>query len=343
LEHLNSTHLITNRNSFLTDGGYKGFLGLVAHEYFHLWNVKRIRPKALGPFDYTNENYTNLLYVSEGFTSYYDDYFVRRTNIYSPDQYLGVIAANINAIENTPGTRIQSATESSFDAWIKQYRPNENSNNMGISYYSVGCVIANMLDFEILVNTKGEKSLDDVYNLLWNEYYKKQNRGFTDEEFKKACEAIAGKNLDQFFNDHVKGTKMFDYPKYFSMMGMRIVDKNANSNEAYLGATTTSSSGKVIVTSVLKATTAYDGGINVNDELLGIDNFRIMDANSVNFLVSKYSPGETMNLMIARDGVIMTLPVKVKRTNQVNYVVTVDPNRTPEQEMLYNKWMYIKK
>ncbi|MHC2993676.1 peptidase M61, partial [Pontibacter sp. HJ8] len=129
LEHLNSTTLQTSRWSYGTEKGYTGFMSLVAHEYFHLWNVKRLRPAPLGPFDYDKENYTRLLWVSEGITSYYDDLITQRAGLMEPQNYLNVVAGSINSVENMPGNKIQTLSESSLDAWIKYYRRNENSNN----------------------------------------------------------------------------------------------------------------------------------------------------------------------------------------------------------------------
>src|SRR4029079_17200232 len=150
LEHTNSTVLGASRNNYNSEPGYSNFLGFVAHEYFHLWNVKRLRPIALGPFDYDKENYTTNLWIAEGFTAYYDNLILRRAGFYSIDRYLEVISQDFNTIENQPGNQVQSASESSFDAWIKFYRPNENSKNSTISYYGKGSLIAMVMDLEIL-------------------------------------------------------------------------------------------------------------------------------------------------------------------------------------------------
>ncbi|MBK9591971.1 MAG: hypothetical protein IPO32_10835 [Crocinitomicaceae bacterium] len=134
---------------------------LVAHEYFHLWNVKRIRPKALGPFYYDEENYTDLLWVMEGFTSYYDELFLRRAGFYTQDEYLSKIMGTINYVENQTGNKVQCVAHSSFDAWIKAYRPTENSSNTTISYYSKGQILAAILDLHIINKFDATKCLDD--------------------------------------------------------------------------------------------------------------------------------------------------------------------------------------
>ena len=151
LEHLSSCVLGAARDSYTNESGYQGFLALVAHEHFHLWNVKRLRPIALGPFDYDNENYTTDLWIAEGFTAYYQDIIVRRTNLYPPDNYLARLAANVNYLANQPGSKVQPLSEASFDAWIKLYRPNENSANNTISYYNKAlAAMALIFDLEII-------------------------------------------------------------------------------------------------------------------------------------------------------------------------------------------------
>jgi len=177
LEHLNSTVLGASKNGYSTEKGYKGFLELVAHEYHHLWNVKRLRPIALGPFDYDNENYTTNLWVAEGFTSYFENKFMLRAGFKTLLETAQALVTNIATVSNTPGSKIQSAAEASYDAWIKNYRPNENSGNTSISYYSKGEVIGTLMDLEIANATKGAKSLDNVMHDMYAAYYKKLGRG----------------------------------------------------------------------------------------------------------------------------------------------------------------------
>ena len=162
LEHLNSTALGFWRHAFTSERAYFNFNSLVSHEFFHLWNVKRIRPDPLGPFDYTKENYTQLLWVAEGITEYYGNLMVRRAGLISDATYLEILAANIQIVQEQPGRRLMSVEEASFDAWIKYYRPDENSINSSVSYYEKGELLGMLLDLEIRRRTSGAKSLDDV-------------------------------------------------------------------------------------------------------------------------------------------------------------------------------------
>ena len=236
LEHLNSCTLDVNRWTYKPESSYLRFLSLVAHEYFHLWNVKRIRPITLGPFNYDKENYTYLLWEMEGVTSYYSTLTMRRAGFLSPKKYLNIIANRyIPTIENQPGNQIQSAANASFDAWIKAYKPNENSYNTTISYYTKGYILGMLLDLKIIHNTKGKRSYDDVLRYLYHEYYKKKNRGFTDKEYIEAVEKTAGENLEDFFNKYVYGTAKINYNKYFNYAGLELIDQPSPNPKPLLG------------------------------------------------------------------------------------------------------------
>ena len=263
LEHLNSTTLETSPRSYETDGSYRRFFNLVAHEYFHLWNVKRIRPVALGPFDYSQENYTHMLWLSEGGTSFYADYIQLRAGMYTPANYVEVVANDINQIENQPGNFVQPVAESSFDAWIKGYRPNENSGNTTISYYSKGAVLTSLLNLAIIAGSNGQRTMDDLMRLLYTEYYKKQNRGFTDEEFRKAAEQVAGRKLDDFFDVGINSADPINYNAYFAPVGLKLVDAAVKSKDGFLGAATRPVNGKVYITGVRRGSAAYVDGLNV--------------------------------------------------------------------------------
>ena len=340
LEHLNSTTLETNRVAYATETNYKGFLTLVAHEYFHLWNVKRIRPIALGPFDYENENYTHMLWLSEGCTSFYEDYILRRAGFHTPEAYLGIVAIDINGIENQPGVRAQSAAESSWDAWIKYYRPNENSANSTVSYYSKGSVLGTLLNLAILAGSNGERNMDDLMRLLYTEYYKKQKRGFTDDEFRRAAEQIAGRSLDDFFNVAVNSSEPINYNAYFEPVGLQLTNVASKTQDGFLGAATTASNGKATVTGVRRGSAAYTGGLNVGDEIISVDSIRVGD--DFLRLISGRRVGETVNVLVNRGGMLRKLPITLAQNPLASYRLTPLPNATAAQKALYNKWLYIK-
>ncbi|MGA0558715.1 M61 family metallopeptidase [Larkinella sp. VNQ87] len=337
LEHANSTTLQITRNAFLNGQLYQNFLSLVAHEYFHLWNVKRIRPKALGPFDYENENYTHLLWVAEGITSFYQTAILQRSGFLTSNAYLRSVGSEITGVENLPGNRVQSVAESSLDAWIKYYRPNENSVNSTVSYYSKGSVLGGLLNLAIVSNTKGQKNLDDVMRLLYSTYYKKLQRGFTDDEFQIAVETVAGRKLDDFFRNYVFGTEQIDYNAFFNPVGLQLVDASASKQDAYLGAMTKQTDGKVTVSAIRRDSPAWTSGLNVNDEILSIDNLRI--GADLEKVLETYHPGTTISVLINRSGQLKTLSIPLTGNPLAAYRLEPVASPTLEQQVLYRKWL----
>ena len=333
LEHRNSTTLMVNRWTY-EGSRYNGFLSLVAHEYFHLWNVKRIRPIELGPFNYDEENYTSLLWIMEGFTSYYDELLLVRAGFYSKEEYINKLLSTITRVENQPGNKVLPLSEASMDAWIKLYRPNENSYNTTISYYSKGALVAAMLDLEIINSTKGEKSLDDVLIYLYKTYYEDKNRGFTEAEAKAAIEKVSGKNMDAFFTNYINGTKTIDYNNYLGYIGFQLVDLNAGSQKPSLGVRTKSDGGKIVVQSVTRNTTAYFGGISANDEIIAINGTRV-GSSTIGHLIDATNIGQTIEVLISRDSKLQTLKMEVKVDPSKRYSLN-DENLNID---LLNKWI----
>jgi len=336
LEHLNSTVLGCIRNDYANEEGYLGFINLVAHEYFHLWNVKRLRPIALGPFNYDQENYTTNLWIAEGFTSYYDNLVMRHAGYFTQERYLENIAADCTGLDNTPGTKIQSVSESSLDAWIKYYRPNENSKNTTVSYYSKGGVIGVCMDLLIINATKGEKSLADVMKAMYETYYKKENRGYTDLEFKTMVEKISGVNMDNFYNKYIYGTEPIPYQEFLSYAGLTLKNLNAEKNDPFLGASTTKRDNKLIITNVLRDGSAWNAGLNVNDEIKSIDDIVVESLDK--FIASK-KVGDEINVSVIRDGLQKNIKVKLQKNNNVKYVINVDEKASAQQKLVLKKWL----
>jgi len=333
LEHTNSTTLSVNRWTY--DGSdYIGFLSLVAHEYFHLWNVKRIRPIELGPFNYDEENYTSLLWVMEGFTTYYDELLLLRAGYYTMEEYLPKLQNTINYVEGSVGARVQPVAHASYDAWIKAYRPNENSANTTMTYYSRGQMLASLIDAKIVVKYNGTKCLDHFLQLLYNKYYKKLNRGFSDEEFKKELSGFLDENLDSFFAKYIDGTEIAPHNEILSTVGVNV--ESVGTAKPSFGAGLRQEGGKVIVRSVRAGSAAEDAGLSVNDEIIGCNGFRVDQSSFENFLLA-LEEGEEINLLIARDQILyelvanMTLYLKP----QFQFKLSTDANK----EKLRNYWL----
>ena len=336
LEHLYSTTLEVSRTAYGTDAGYKSIMGLAAHEYFHLWNVKRIRPVALGPFNYDEENYTHMLWVSEGMTEYYSKIINQRAGNLSREEYLGRLGNVISGVENTPGNRVQAAAESSFDAWIKYYRPNENAYNTQISYYDKGDLIGTWLDLSIAEATKGDKHLDDVFRLLYDTYYKKAGRGFTDQEFEDAVAKVAGRRYDEFFRNCVYGTQPLDYALALGYAGLSISNAPL-STDGTLGATFSNRTGKLLVTSVIRDGAAWTTGLSTNDEITLI-NGAAPSEETVKQLVTG-APGTALKLQIRRDGLTRDLALQLRANPDRKFTIQPVANPTAAQQKVLAKWL----
>jgi predicted metalloprotease with PDZ domain len=307
LEHTNSTVLNVNRWTYEGDG-YLRFLSLVAHEYFHLWNVKRIRPAELWKYDYEKENYTDLLWVMEGFTSYYDELILRRAGLYNQREYLSKLKSNLNYVESAIGNQIQPVAHSSFDAWIKLYRPNENSSNTTISYYSKGHLIAAVFDAMIIKANNGKKSLDDLMQVLYFKYYKELKRGFTTEDLIKEMETLTKQKLGDFFRKYVYGTETIDYKKYLGDIGLKVSLREGQ--KVVFGASTSDDGGRLIVKRITAGSAAELAGLSVNDEIISFNGFRVNDGEFSKYL-NGLEPGDEFALIISRDSHLRVLDCKM--------------------------------
>ncbi|HYE13337.1 MAG TPA: PDZ domain-containing protein [Pyrinomonadaceae bacterium] len=343
LEHLNSTLLTWRRFGFSADADLRDLYKLVAHEFFHLWNVKRIRPDALGPFDYTRENYTRLLWAAEGLTSYYEDLLVRRAGLMTDKDYLGIAARSIQALQETPGRLEQSLEEASFDAWIKYYRPDENTVNSAVSYYDKGAIVGMLLDLEIRRRSKGSRSLDDVMRYLYEEFAKK-NRNYTPEDFRRAAERAAGSGLEEFFRRYVAGREELDYDPALAAVGLRLDTTGAGEPAgraaagAFLGATLAEEGGRLLVRNVPAGTPAYEQGINADDQIVAVDGYRATRA----FLDARLRdkrPGDTLALTVFREDELRTFTVKLGSRADAAYRIVPVAEPTEEQRRNYQSWL----
>ena len=351
LEHLNSTALGYPRFGFrirsgdratsaapnATDGferDYRGFLGLVSHEFFHLWNVKRIRPDALGPFDYTQENYTKVLWVAEGITDYYSDLALRRAGLISESDYLSATARAIQNMQNTPGRLVQSAEESSFDAWVKYYRPDENSVNSQVSYYDKGALLGLLLDLEIRKRSGGAKSLDDVMRYLYAEFYKK-NRNYGPADFQKATELMAGGSLEEFFSKYVRGVQELDYNAALDAAGLKLETRAAGLD---FGADVVEEEGRLIVRRVYAGSPAYDQGLNAGDQIVALDNMRA-SRDFFNARMAEKKPGDLVNLTIFRFDDLSSLLIRLSDKREMSYRIVPVAAPTALQKQIYANWL----
>ena len=353
LEHLNSTALQANRFGFKPESRYKSFLGLVSHEYFHNYNVKRIRPDALGPFDYENENYTKLLWVAEGGTEYYSGLLLLRAGLITPKEFLSGKATSFQQLQERPGRFETSLEEASFDAWIKYYRPDENAVNNQISYYDKGEIVNMMLDLTIRTASGGAKSEDDVMRYLYNEYFKKQGRGYTSEEFQKAAELAAGKSLDDFFSKYVRGRAEIDYAAILKGIGLQLSVKEANranggtepadngpANRSIpaIGADLTETNGVVTVRSVPAGSPAYEQGLNSADQIIAIDGYRA-NLTFLQSYIGERKAGDNVKFTIFRFDKLRDITFTLGNNARKNYELVPVAQPTDLQKKLYKQYL----
>lgn len=328
LEHLDS-QVITFSGERLSDPAeYKKVMSFISHEYFHHFNVKRIRPVALGPFDYDRENYTDMLWVSEGFTVYYEDRILLRSGFYSTEEYLERLRVVLSRFENDTGHRYTSVTESSFNAWSGYFGHNEHQMNTGVSFYDKGCALAALLDLAIRHGTKNERSLDDVMRTLYRTFYKEKKRGFTDGEFREVCERIAGAPLPEIFDVYVKTPADIDYARYFARAGLEIDVQPREQPGAALGAGTEERDHALVITRIEPDSPASRAGLSTEDEVLAVDGARA-DGRKLADLLKTRKPGETVRILLARRGrtreVDVVLGARTERTFRITPMKSADP------------------
>jgi len=320
-----------------------GWLGLVSHEYFHLWNVKRLRPAELGPFDYENEVYTENLWVAEGFTSYYGPLMLCRAGLSSQEAFLRAISGSISQMQTTPGRLVQPLASASFDAWIKHYRPNENTPNTAISYYTKGEVVAFLLDARIRRATGGARSLDDVMRLAYARY--SGARGYTSDDFKRAAAEVAGIDLGEWFHRAVETTEELDYAEALDWFGLRFRADSARGREPqsrfYTGLTTRSDAGRLVVSAVRRGSPAHDAGINVEDEILALNDFRVRPEQWP-LRLDAYKPGDTVSVLVARRDQLRKIALRLAEEPRPAWSLEPKPDATEEQKTHLKTWLEIR-
>lgn len=305
LEHKDCSSLIYQRYGFRDREKYERFLQLVAHEFFHLWNVKRIRPKAFEVFDYDQENYTSSLWFCEGTTSYYDLLIPWRAGIYDAKSFLNSLSKDISRHETTPGRKVQPLSESSFDAWIKLYRQDANSGNSQISYYLKGEVVSLLLDLLIRSRHKNGRSLDDVMVKMWHQFGKDEI-GYTPEQLQEVIELVAGVDLTDFFKRYIDGTEDLPFNEYLEPFGLQLAGEKEE--EPYLGVKVHSENGREIIKFVEAGSPAQFAGIDAGDELLAIDGLRLA-ANGLGDRLKDYQPKDIIQVTIFHQDELCTLNV----------------------------------
>jgi predicted metalloprotease with PDZ domain len=338
LEHRNSTAVMIPRFSFRPGRTYERALQLLAHEFFHTWNVKRIHPEALGPFDYSAENYTRLLWAMEGITEYYTSLLVRRADLITPERYLEIVGEQMSDLAETPGRNVQSLEEASFDAWIKYYRPDEHSVNSSVSYYLKGGLASLLLDLEMLRRTDGARSLDDLMRYLWSEYAL-WDLGVPEDGYQRAVEAVAGGSWSDFFDHAIRGRDDLAYDAPLRSVGLEVEWRSpTDAPAAWLGLRTRTENGRTRIASVLSSGPAHAAAISAGDELLALDGFRV-EESSLRDRLRDYRPGDRVSLAIFRRDQLVQVPITLAEQPQTRAVIKKASRANVKQRTRYAEWL----
>jgi predicted metalloprotease with PDZ domain len=335
LEHKNSTVIMTSRWTTRTRRSYLSWLDTASHEFFHAWNVKRLRPAELGPFNYERENETRSLWIAEGVTEYYGALNLHRAGLSSRQEFLDMLSSNIEELQTTPGRLVQSAEQASFDAWIKYYRPDENSANTSISYYTKGAVLGFLLDAAVRKATGSAKGLDDVMRLAYRRFA--GTHGYSPADFRAVAEEVAGGSLKSFWETAVEGTAELDYTDALDTFGLRF-RAAASEGRPWLGITTRNDAGRLVIAQVRRDGPASKAGFNVDDEILALDDFRVR-ADRLDDRLQQYRAGDTVTVLIARREQLVRLDVTLDREPARSWRLEVSPAASSQQAQQMNRWL----
>ena len=338
-EHINSAAMGIRPFGFKNPETYRGFLGLVAHEYFHTWNVKQLRPKALKPFDFQKENLSEELWIAEGMTSYFDELMLVRAGFQTPAGYLDRTATLIANERNRPGNKIQSVAEASYDAWIKYWKGNQQGFNSESDYYERGEMVSMLLDLEIRKQSKNTHTLDDVLRAMYVRF-PLSGPGYTLNDFRKVAEEVSGANMSAFFSDYVYGTKALAWEEYLDVAGLKVAPKDEKP-KPWLGFTTNDAGDRLKVGRIVAGSPAYTSGLDVGDEIVAVNGYRSRTSD-LNDRVNELKPGDSLVLTVFQNDQLRTITLTLGTSPNAGYRVSQVEKPTDIQKEIYESWLTTK-
>lgn len=348
LEHDHSTVMMCNRWQMRSKQDYQSWLGLVSHEFFHSWNIRRMRPSILVEYDYDREMYTRELWLAEGLSSYYDDLLLFRSGLIGVADYLSLLAKEIRNYETQPGRQVRSAELASFDTWIKQYKPDENSINSTVSYYRKGALIGLVTDMVIRRKTNNENSLDTVMRDMYSLYGPdgREQGGYPPGAFENRVEAVAGPEVRKLVEDMLRTTTDPDVDDALESFGLslrrdheRIAAESAgNPVPTGFGINLEISGSFLLIDQVVRGHSGAEAGLLPGDELLAIDGFRVTPDN-YSARVQRLRPDEVVELTVVRHDLLMNLPVRVQHEIPETYLIVPVENISRRQKSRMEAWL----
>ena len=348
MEHLTSTQII-QPGALAETGVYERTLGTVSHEFFHVWNVKRLRPQELGPWDFTQPLNTRGLWIAEGFTNYYGHLMLRRAGLWDDKKFLDRQAETINGIESAQGSRLMSAEESSLSAPFLDDAAHvqlTNLHNTSISYYPKGQLIGLVMDLLVRGRTKGKASLDDVMRDMYEEFYLKspnssyylRGRGYQTEDLERVASRRAGFDLGDFFKRHVRDVEVLPYDEAFAYVGLRLVKTQAKEPFDAGMWVEFEDPREAIIENVRNNSPAEDAGLQNNDQIVSLGGQSVTKDSWLKTL-ARYKTGESVPIVVRRDRRTIKTNIVLGQPERFDYKIEEKPDATAEQKALRTAWL----
>lgn len=342
VEHEDSCSIILKRAEMHGtkpgEEAYDHFLSITSHEFFHLWNVKRILPQVFNPYDYSVETPTKLLWVMEGITSYYGERTLRDAKLWNRERYLKHLATEISELESSPGQRFLPLTQASWDGWLQDPAQMHDKANAWISFYTKGEIVGCMLDLEMRRRTKGRVSIDDLMRTLWKSYGQR-GRGLEEDAIENATSKLTRSDMSEFFARYVDGTDALPYGELFGAAGVEFTATAKAPDKPSLGAKFRSAGGRLFIDSVRAASAGMTAGLLANDELIAVNGSRVTDEGMVNKVMSSVAAGTKLPIVIARNETIANLTATAAPDDRVEVKLAVAAEPGRDQEKLLGAWL----
>ena len=337
-EHLNSTIIQVPPGCFTDRESYQDyFLATVAHEFFHTWNVKQLRPAGIHPFDFTRENYSRELWIAEGTTTYYANIMLARAGFLPAKKFFDIITSTVASDRARPGNRIESVADASFNSWTESKRSYQQTYNAGSDIYERGAMISTFLDLTIRRETGGRYSLDDLMRTMYNRF-PLSGKGYTLDDLRSTLRDLTGWDCTRFFDDYIYGTAQIPWEEALDGAGLRLVCTDSLP-KPWLGITTYENSGTLRIGSIVAGSPAYTSGLDLGDVLLALDDARITNGNLTE-QIGTHKPGDSVRLAVFHDDRLRTITVVLGAAPKLDYKLVRTEHPTDLQKALFTGWLH---